>query len=101
MGDNQDKQLDALFAMARQDNPNTSALEAHFETRLLANLTERRSRFVPWQLMIWRMLPAFAVIVAIVLVCNFTINPTRSSDPFATITNGQDEQLAKNYLLGE
>ncbi|MBT1073465.1 hypothetical protein [Pelotalea chapellei] len=95
-----DQKLDALFATARREQPDTSALEAHFETRLMARLSERRTR-VPWQLMIWRMLPAFAVIALLILICSFTLNPARSSDLFAAITGGQEEQMARNYLLGE
>lgn len=101
MRDDRDKKLDALFAMARREQPDTSALESHFETRLMARLTERKTGSIPWQQMIWRMVPAFAVIALLILVCSFTLNPARSSDLFAAITEGQEEQMARNYLLGE
>ena len=48
-----------------------------------------------------RMVPAFAALAALMLVCSFTINPARTSDPFAAITNGRNEQMTTNYLLGE
>ena len=101
MRDKTDKQLDALFAAARSEQPEISAREAHFEIRLMARLAERRFDAVPWHRMVWRMLPAFAVIAAIMLVCSFTLNPTRFGDPFAAITNGTEELTARNYLMGE
>lgn len=100
MRDERDHKLDALFALARSDSPDTSNLEAHFETRLMARLAERSALSPPWHLLVWRMIPAFAVIAAIMLACSITINPTRSSDPFAAITNGNEDLMAKNYLLG-
>ncbi|HEY3309943.1 MAG TPA: hypothetical protein VGJ93_15935 [Desulfuromonadaceae bacterium] len=101
MHNDHDERLDALFAKARPDLPDTSGLETHFETRFMARLAERRAKMVPWQMLVWRMLPGFAVLAAIMLICSLSLNPTRSSDPFAAITNSHDEQMAKNYLLGE
>jgi anti-sigma-K factor RskA len=100
MRDERDQELDALFALVRREIPDTSALGTHFETRLMARLAERTSQTAPWHLLVWRMIPAFAIIAAIILACSITINPTRSSDPFAAITNGHEDQMAKNYLLG-
>lgn len=100
MRDERDHNLDTLFAMARSESPDISTLEAHFETRFMARLAERSNLSPPWQLLVWRMIPAFAVIAVIILVCSITLNPIRSSDPFAAITNGNEELMAKNYLLG-
>lgn len=101
MRDDHDERLDALFAAARSEPTDTSALEAHFETRLMARLAESRMLSVPWHQIVWRMLPLFTAIAAIMLICSLTLNPTGSSDPFAAITNGHEEQMASNYLLGE
>jgi anti-sigma-K factor RskA len=100
MRDDRENRLDELFARARQETPDTGRLEEHFETRFMARLAERKAQTSPWQLLVWQMIPAFAAIAAIVLACSFTVNPTRSSDPFAAITNGHEEQMARNYLLG-
>jgi hypothetical protein len=51
--------------------------------------------------MVWRMIPAFAVIAAISAVCSVTFNPSRSGDPFAGLTAGHEEYLAKSFLTGE
>lgn len=101
MRDERDKKLDNLFALARHETPDASILEAHFETRLMARLAERKSQAVPWHQLVWRMVPAFAVIAAIMLVFSITMNQARSSDLFAPITNGSEELMASNYLLGE
>jgi len=100
MRDERDHGLDALFALARRETPDTEAIEAHFETRIIARLNERTTRAATWQQLIWRMVPAFAAIAVVILICSFTINPDRSSDPFAAITNGYEDQMAKNYLWG-
>jgi hypothetical protein len=56
--------LDALFARARAERPDTSRAEYAFETRLLARL---RQKSEPARggigLLAWRMLPFFAVVV--------------------------------------
>ena len=101
MRDERDEKLDTLFALARQDSPDTSALEAHFETRLMARLAERSAQALPWHRMVWRMLPAFAVIAAIMLGLSISVNPAQSSDLYAAITNGHEEQMSRNYLVGE
>jgi len=101
MSDDTDKRLEKLFAAARSARPDTSAREEHFETRLMARIQERRSEPVPWYGLAWRMMPAFAVIVAIIAVCTVSFNPGRFQDPFAAITAGQEEQLAMSYLTGE
>lgn len=101
MDDNRDKLLDDLFAAARKAPPEIFPGEAHFETRLMARLAERARDAVPWHRMVWRMVPAFVAIAIFVLVCSISLNPARSSDPFAAITSGAEDQMARNYLLGE
>ena len=102
MRDERDKWLDGLFELARGEAPDTSRLEEHFETRLMARLAERsKGETSPWQRLVWRMVPAFAAIAAVLLVCSLAMNPARSGDPFAAITSGYDDQVARNYLLGD
>lgn len=101
MSDMHDTQLDELFSAARSEQPNTSVQEAHFETRFMARLAERRSSTVPWHLMVWRMLPVFAVICLIVLTFSVIMNPMMTDDVFAAITSGAEDQMARNYLAGE
>jgi hypothetical protein len=62
---NPDTELDALFARARAQRPDTSAAEYAFETRLLARLREQR-RPEPesiWASVSWRLAPVFAALV--------------------------------------
>ncbi len=101
MRDERDEKLDTLFAAARSEHCDTSALEAHFETRLMARLAERKAQALPWHLMVWRLVPAFAVIAAVCVVCSFYFNPVQSGDVFAAITSAQEESLYANVLSGE
>jgi hypothetical protein len=62
--------LDALFALARENRPDTSRAEYGFETRLMARLRERRmpDPVSIWSVMTWRMAPFFAAgVVALAL----------------------------------
>ena len=57
--------LDALFATARKQRPDTSRAEYGFETRLMARLRERHQpdAISLWSVVTWRMVPFFAVCV--------------------------------------
>jgi hypothetical protein len=57
--------LDALFAAARAQRPDTSRAEYGFETRLMARLREGRQPDAAslWSTVTWRMVPFFAVCV--------------------------------------
>lgn len=101
MRDNYDEKLETLFAATRSEQVDTSALEAHFETRLMARITERKVQSVPWHLMVWRLIPGFAAIAVISIACSISFNPVRSSDIFAPITVGQEETLFSNVISGE
>jgi len=96
-----DKRLDRLFAAARAGLTESSALEDHFETRLMARIRERRSVQQPWYALAWRMLPAYAGIVAIIVVCSITFYPARSADMFAALTGSQEDTVVISYLAGE
>jgi hypothetical protein len=101
MGNNADRNLDRLFAMARAEKIDTTDLEECFETRLMALIAERRTASAPWYMFAWRMVPACSGIAFICAVCSFTFNPVRSSDMFAAITLGQEDRIATSDLLGE
>jgi type VI protein secretion system component VasF len=101
MRDTMDERLDRLFAEARSHRPDTADRELNFETRVMARIRERRAAAVPWYSLVWRMIPAFAVIAAIIAVCSASFNPARSQDLFAAITNVQDDYMATSLLTGE
>ena len=96
-----DERLDKLFAEARTERPDTSRLELNFETRLMARIRERREAGIPWYALVWRMIPAFAVIATIIAVYTISFKPTNSQDLFAAITYSQDDYMAKSFLTGE
>lgn len=58
-----DADLDALFALAREKRPDTSAAEFAFETRLMARLRARPETSSIWAMVSWRMMPFFAACV--------------------------------------
>ncbi|KAA0891251.1 hypothetical protein [Oryzomonas rubra] len=101
MNHNADERLDRLFAAARTVPVDTSALEDHFETRLMARLGERRREVIPWYAVMWRMVPLFAVLVAVIAVYGTNFGPSPSGDLFAAISSSQEEYLAQNILTGE
>jgi hypothetical protein len=101
MNDYGDERLDRLFAAARNARVETSALEEHFETRLMARLRERRREGIPWYALMWRMVPVFAVLVILIAVYSTSFNPPSTGDLFAAISSGQEEYLAQNVLTGE
>jgi hypothetical protein len=100
MKDNTEMRLERLFAAARKESMDTTGAEEYFETRLLARIRELRDT-PAWYSLVWRMVPMFALLAAVVAVGVITYNPSRSSDMFAAITNGQDMTLAGSYLTGE
>lgn len=100
MKDEFDKRLDALFASARSHQPDTSGREAYFEARLLARLAERKELTASWDI-VWRMVPVFATVAAIVLTCTILFNPARSTNPLTLASYGQDDAMAQSYLGGK
>jgi hypothetical protein len=93
--------LDTLFAVVRKDSVDTSTMEEHFETRLMAKIAELRERPTAWFMSVWRMIPVFAVLTALIAVCSITFVETRPDDLFATITTGQEDLMARSFLPGE
>ena len=100
MNDKRDELLDQLFVAARSSKPDTAAIEAHFETRLLARMEEHRTGRALWPVWTWRLIPWFATIVIIVGIGSIVYDPLRSSDPFAQFTNGYEEYLTTSLLAG-
>ena len=100
MKDHADMRLERLFAIARKECIDTGGAEEYFETRLLARLRELRET-PAWYALVWRMVPMFAVLAAMVAICAISFNPSRSSDMFAAITSSQEMTLAGSYLAGE
>jgi len=103
MSDNGDERLDRLFAAARNVRVDTSALEGHFETRLMARLRERRREGIPWYALMWRMVPVFAVLVVLIAAYSASYRPPSSGDLFAAISSGQEDYAyaVGNVLTGE
>jgi hypothetical protein len=101
MKDRVDERLDQLFAATRAERLDTSVLEEHFETRLLARISELRSAAPPWYSLAWRLAPAFAAFAVAITIATFTFAPPSSSDIFAAITADQDEVADSSYLIGE
>lgn len=96
-----DEKLDHLFATARCDRIETTDLEAHFETRIMAHIAEKKIRSKPWHGLVWRMIPGFMLIAAISVLCNLTFIKPSNNDLFASIANVQEESGYTDFLSGE
>jgi len=100
MKDKHDELLDELFLTVRSKKQDTAAIEANFETRLLAKIDEQQSSQTLWPFWTWRLIPWFATIVVIVGIGSVIFDPTRSSDLFAQFTNGYEDYLTTSLLAG-
>jgi|SRR6185369_5572597 len=100
MKNEQDELLDKLFLAARSIKPDTEAVEACFETRLLARLEEQQSNLALFQVWSWRLMPWLASIVIIVGIGSVVYDPMRSSDLFTQFTSGYEEYLTTTLLAG-
>jgi hypothetical protein len=100
MRDERDELLDNLFSKARMLKPDTSRVEEHFETRLMAVLGEKKRERDIWTSWTWRLVPWLAVIVLVVGIGNYTINPAGSGDPFATFSSGDDDIQINSMIAG-
>jgi hypothetical protein len=85
--------LDALFAAARAQRPDTSRAEHGFETRLMARLRERRQPDAAslWSVVTWRMAPFFAACVVALALWQANV-PTDSDD--AAVVSGLNNPVA-------
>jgi hypothetical protein len=100
MKDKHDELLDKLFMTVRSIKPDTAAVEAYFETRLLARIEEQQSSRTLWPVWTWRLIPWFATIVIIVGIGSVMYDPLHSSDLFGHLTNGYEEYLTTSLLAG-
>ena len=98
MNDNHDSQLDALFAAARAEEPDTSRLEYGFETRLAARLREESGDSIfAWA---WRLCPFFAALTLAVAWWSQTEAHADVYSQFAAeAVSANDELLA--YMTGD
>ncbi len=89
--------LDALFAAARQQRPDTSRAEYGFETRLMARLRERRQPdpVSLLSVMSWRLAPFLAMCV--VALALWQSNVSSESDD-ATTAAGLNNPVAGEIL---
>ncbi len=101
MKDDAEKRLDSLFAAARSVRPDTAAAEEFFETRLMARIREKRERAQSWFSWVWRLAPAFVVVVLVLGVFSMMMDESQSPDIFASIANDHAEYQVANYLGGE
>ena len=100
MKDERDELLDDLFRKARLMKPDTGPVEEHFETRLLAVMEEKRRDQAIWSSWTLRLVPWLAVIVIIVGIGSFAVDPDRSNDLFATFSSGDDDYQVTSILAG-
>ncbi len=101
MKDDAEKRLDSLFAAARSVRPDTSAAEEFFETRLAARIREKRESGKAWFSWVWRLAPAFAVVVLVLGIFTVLMDESQSPDIFSAIANDHAEYQVANYLGGE
>ena len=94
-----DGRLDRLLEQVRSGRPDTSLQEMNFETRVMARIHERQAEVMPWYAAAWRMLPPFAVLSAIIVLCGVVFKPASSQDLFAAITNDQNDYITRSVLV--
>ena len=98
MNDNPDPELEALFAAARAEMPDTSRVEYALETRLTARLRAEQGESVfAW---VWRLCPFFA---ALALAVAWWSHSTQGAEVYSRIAAeaapSSEELLA--YLTGD
>lgn len=98
MTDDSEKRLDALFAAARAQKPDTSRLEYGFETRLMARI-RCGEKPQPWYTYAWRLSPVFACIVLALGI--WTCCTPQDSDIQTIVTSTADESQILEYLTGK
>ncbi len=101
MIDDRDEMLDRLFKAARARKTDFDTAEEFFETRLMANIAERREKRSLWSAWAWRLVPWFAMIVIMVGTAGYVLDPGRSGDMFASLTGGDDEYQVSSLFIGE
>ena len=85
-----DGTLDALFARARVQKPDTSAAEYAFETRLMARLREQRRPDLDsiWASVTWRLAPIFAAcVIGLAIWQHEVAKETESAEQLVYVAN--------------
>jgi hypothetical protein len=94
---NQDGQLDALFALARARRPDTSAAEFAFETRLLARLRAQEETGSIWAMVSWRLMPFFAAcVMALTLWHSQVVTETNDAEQASYAENPGTDDMWNN-----
>jgi len=92
-----DADLDALFALARENRPDTSAAEYAFETRLMARLRAKPEAGSIWATVSWRMIPFFAAcVVALTLWQAEASSDATDAATIAGLTNPDSADFSNN-----
>jgi hypothetical protein len=100
MSEPTDFQLDALFAAARAQRPDTSRAEYAFETRLMARLGEasRPNFFSTWTRVSWRMIPVLGLFVlGLVLWEDHVSTAAQEAQQISSIENPDASDLVASF----
>ncbi len=100
MSDSEER-LDMMFAAIRALQPDISPLERSFESRLMANIREKRESRLSWFSGVWRFVPVFMILTFLIGFTDLFIRAESSQDLLTAITSGYEESLVKTYLTGE
>ncbi len=90
--------LDALFALARVQRPDTGKAEFAFETRLLARIRATRETESVWAKVSWRLMPFFAACVVALTVWHSEVASEASEAEQIAMTDNPDAVDVWNNL---
>ena len=97
------EKLDMLFARAREYEPDISAVEFGFETRVMARVRAEREkeRHVSLFNLAWRLLPVFTALVVGMGIWSYSYIPDAPFDLVAAVNAEYDHTMAINFFNGE
>ena len=97
------EKLDMLFAKARAYEPDLSAVEYGFETRVMARVRaeKEKERHVSLFNLAWRMLPVFTALVVGMGIWSYTYIPEAPFDLVAAVNAEYDHTMAINFFNGD
>jgi len=94
---NPDDKLDALFALARTQRPDTAKAEYAFETRLMARLRTANTTDSIWARVSWRMIPFFATCVVVLALWHAEVaSEAHEAEQLAYADNPEAVDLLNN-----